>query len=135
MILFIQLSIQIIGVFLQSTAVWDIVTIEITTYVMNINIAQWGDIMQQKKSSEMLQTLKQQRVLLAISIFTIVTVLLLINNYQLLPSSNESGRYAQLLGIALALFVGIIAYFNITLAKRKQAQLLDTQQQTHAISK
>ena len=51
--------------------------------------------MQQKKSSEMLQTLKQQRVLLAISIFTIVTVLLLINNYQLLPSSNESGRYAQ----------------------------------------
>ena len=39
--------------------------------------------MQQKKSSEMLQTLKQQRVLLAISIFTIVTVLLLINNYQL----------------------------------------------------
>ena len=91
--------------------------------------------MQQKKSSEMLQTLKQQRVLLAISIFTIVTVLLLINNYQLLPSSNESGRYAQLLGIALALFVGIIAYFNITLSKRKQAQLLDTQQQTHAILK
>ena len=70
----------------------------------------------------MLQIFKQQRVLLAISVFTIITVLLLINNYQLLPSSNESGRYAQLLGITLAVFVGGIAYFNITQSKRKQAQ-------------
>ena len=91
--------------------------------------------MQRKNSHDMLQIFKQQRVLLAISVFTIITVLLLINNYQLLPSGNESGRYAQLLGIALAVFVGGIAYFNITQSKRKQAQLLDTQQQTHAILK
>lgn len=36
----VKLSIKNIGVFLKTTAVIDIVTIEITTYVMNINIAQ-----------------------------------------------------------------------------------------------
>ena len=91
--------------------------------------------MQRKNSLEVLQILKQQRVLLAISVFTVITVLLLINNYQLLPTGNETGRVAQLLGIALAMFVGVIAYFNITQSKRKQAQLIDTQQQTHAILK
>ena len=91
--------------------------------------------MQRKNSLEVLQILKQQRVLLAISVFTVITVLLLTNNYQLLPTGNETGRVAQLLGIALAMFVGVIAYFNITQSKRKQAQLIDTQQQTHAILK
>ena len=89
--------------------------------------------MQRKNPHEMLHSLKQQRAALAISVFTVVTVLLLINNYQHLPTANQSGRYAQLLGIALALFVGVIAYFNITWSKRKQAQLIDTQQQTHTI--
>ena len=89
--------------------------------------------MQRKNPHEMLHSLKQQRAALAISVFTVVTVFLLINNYQHLPTANQSGRYAQLLGIALALFVGVIAYFNITWSKRKQAQLIDTQQQTHTI--
>ena len=89
--------------------------------------------MHHKNAFEMLRTFGQQKVLLAILVFTLLMIVLLVSNYQLMSTDHSAWRYAQLAGVALAICCVFGVCRCVLQYSRKEATLLDTQQQTHAI--